>query len=371
MEITSPHTKKLDFKAIARKIIKATKTGDEKIPIALSNDKYIEELFRDTQTHQIKINIKKFTEEERKNAQLTYDRERQILLTKDSKFASTLGKSSKDIYNTSGFVLGPNNKLYLFNHDRIDNIYYVHGSIFNDMPVKMAGLISIYNGKITDIFDDSGHYRPDVDAMYKFIKTLESTMPGVIDESTCVIHYKFNGILYEDFIKDFLKLMEEKDFTGKSYYENSIANKTEKKEKDLKKYTTISFNSFISQGVFDEALKLLENKSERIDLKLINSGLINRRNINLFISKIAISHYPIEQKRRFIEILSFDKPLEQEIQKLENTGERLSKKLKIAEISPTTNENILEQARNIKILPMESISKIQTAPKKRKRIYSK
>ncbi|MEY3196716.1 MAG: hypothetical protein RLZZ59_82 [Pseudomonadota bacterium] len=105
-----------------------------------------------------------------------------LLKMPNGTLADTTGVESKKYKNSKAFIMSKDGEITLFNHGRSAT----HGSAAKAKPLEAAGVISIINGKITSIVDDSGHYTPDKYDLYRMVKSIDEKMPGVISEE-CII----------------------------------------------------------------------------------------------------------------------------------------------------------------------------------------
>lgn len=107
-----------------------------------------------------------------KEHQLFYDKTKEVLLDNSSNSATIIGKESKNTKDLQAFVLGKDKSLYIATHIGKYNETcpsLTHASFLGGRPAEMAGMISINNGKIILITNDSGHYIPDQLDMYRGI----------------------------------------------------------------------------------------------------------------------------------------------------------------------------------------------------------
>jgi hypothetical protein len=185
------------------------------------HDEYLQELSQNKQLRKIddayqEFKIIKFTPEQLLDRKLIYDNN---FLKLNGNIADTSNQTSKDKIGVQMFVMSKEGNIYIENHQNflfIDNENINHGSLLDDKPVEMAGLIGITNGKITYISNESGHYKPQDLDIYRGIKHLLKIMPHALDKN-CVISIKGK---YSLNINDFISSMEEIQKNGKPLHEN-------------------------------------------------------------------------------------------------------------------------------------------------------
>lgn len=174
------------------------------------------------------------SDEERKERRITVNNS--MLFDNKGKVVDTSSDKSKGKEGMKAFVLGKDEDLYTFTHGaeegrKRDNkaVSTLHGTVLDERPVAMAGMMEIKSGKITKITYNSGHYRPNELDMYRCVQILQKQ--GVLAEG-CMID-DLNNLESAPFkgqpVKDFMQKMEAPK-NGVPYYislrENRILENT-------------------------------------------------------------------------------------------------------------------------------------------------
>lgn len=174
--------------------------------------------------------------------QIIYDKSKDRLIDYNNELASTVGKVSKGEENLQAFVMSKDGNLYIGTHEGqpidTDNPSLSHASFLKGKPAEMAGMLSINEGKIELITNDSGHYAPEPLDMYRGIKRLPI---NVFAKNAKIAFHDGNSMKIKDFIQDMEQVID-----GKSKYQilrDKRINKLEEYEKDLKNAVHIRFNT--------------------------------------------------------------------------------------------------------------------------------
>jgi|GEM_PF-3673411 len=237
--------------------------------------------------------ILKLNKYQRKEYELQYKNQALYL---NNKIANTIGQRSKQLENTQAFVVSKSGQLYIGEHmmgcsdPKTEKILF-HSSFLEDEPAEMAGMITIKNGKIIMLSNNSGHYTPKALDIYRGIKNLQEKMPHVFDPK-CKISL-FNGNNEATFsLENFIHYMEEKTPNSIELHE-SIRNK---RLKQYTKYRDILIQKdnpnkkeqihelkmmFQLEDIGTELHKAIFNKNIEKTKRLIENRLVNINQTNL------------------------------------------------------------------------------------------
>jgi len=102
------------------------------------------------------------------------------------------------------YTMNMRNEISAFSHhggEVIEDKVHVHSSMNAGAIVKAAGQMKIEDGKLTDIDDSSGHYRPDAFTVYQLLKCLRDQG---LDITTTTVHLNSRSVkkLRKDVDKD-------------------------------------------------------------------------------------------------------------------------------------------------------------------------
>lgn len=220
------------------------------------NKPYLEEIARGKQTlNSIEYPILRMNEEELKSHQLFYNQASEGLTSYNNETATTIGKESKYTKNIQAFIMAKDGSVYMGTHkghyDPLNPIL-THASFLGGRPAEMAGMLSINeNGKINKISSDSGHYAPQPLDMYRGIKKLQESMPGVFTLD-CIIKYH-DKTPQEVSVNQFMENMEKLGVNGKPLYQDLRDHRVEQynqNTENLKNSVSVKINS-INTGVND------------------------------------------------------------------------------------------------------------------------
>jgi hypothetical protein len=181
------------------------------------NFEYLREIVDNVQISNHKAyNMLQMSSYDLSKCKLFYDASRQILLNDQGQEASTINKFSKNIQDVQAFVMDKQSNIYMVTHkgyfkNRVHN--FTHASFLQGRPLEIAGMISIREGKIYSISDSSGHYAPEGLDMYRGIKKIQKSMPGVFYWSACIsLSTQPEPLL----IRNFIGIMEVPNLNGGS-----------------------------------------------------------------------------------------------------------------------------------------------------------
>ena len=106
-----------------------------------------------------------------------------VAIKRINKFSFVLHSHDGTLYGTSGrrvaYVITLGGNLIIHDHivcDRSKGQTYFHSTLAAGMPVICAGLIRVDNGIITDISNESGHYKPGIANLYNAVKLLDNVI---------------------------------------------------------------------------------------------------------------------------------------------------------------------------------------------------
>jgi len=222
---------------IRHALIPDQKLRVDSVRVHLENDLYLQEITSGKQiVCDVEYQMLFMTPEELEKCKLHYDNG--ALKNAKGEVADTAGMQSKMMDDGQAFVMSKDGDLYVGTHTGELNRSrknLSHASFLGGRPAEMAGMIGINDkGKIVEIRDISGHYRPEALDMYRGIKALEKTMPGVFDKQ-CRIY--FLQTLKTFTIQAFLKDMEKEVAPGQSKYDMLRAERITKDNAALSKLT--------------------------------------------------------------------------------------------------------------------------------------
>jgi hypothetical protein len=167
-----------------------TLKGKEKFKSLISDALAVEKgsmmiVNKESREKDIKLSTRMFTSKERANKRVIILPTGLFSYAADpSHLVNTEGMTSHQGINYASFVINKKGELSLFEHfgmkDRI-----AHSTFFSGTPTIGAGEMKIKNGKLIELTDYSGHYRPDLKNITETLKYLKQL--GVDISATKVI----------------------------------------------------------------------------------------------------------------------------------------------------------------------------------------
>ncbi len=203
-----------------------------------------------------------------------------LFLKKDqSKKASTLGLSSKGENNAQAFVMDKDGSLYITTHTGKYNsgpgsFNVSHASFLNGKPAEMAGTITILDGKITKITNNSGHYAPSALDMYRGIKKLGNNLFA----PDCKIFIKNDKKELSNFIRE----METIGSSGKMLHEELREERVQESKDKILLLSDVN-------GAIDKFVKLGADEDKLIDLFLYCVDGNRTKEMGYFFSRLEES----------------------------------------------------------------------------------
>ncbi|AHX03721.1 hypothetical protein ECHHL_0564 [Ehrlichia chaffeensis str. Heartland] len=132
------------------------------------------------------LDIKWFSLAERRyHTRFIREKNRPVLCSYDGQIYSTNSKVA--------YVITLEGNLITHDHivcDRTQGQTYFHSTLAAGMPVICAGLLSVSNGIIHYISNESGHYKPGIGNLYNAVKLLDKVIS--LDCIICVIGFAVN-----------------------------------------------------------------------------------------------------------------------------------------------------------------------------------
>jgi len=227
------------------------------------------------------------------NRRLKYNKDDKKLhsFTKPSEVASTIGKKSKKHDDVQAFILSQNGNLYIDTHTGVlsqgaTNLN--HGTLSGGMPVIIAGLIKIDDGKIEMLSNNSGHYQGDELNMYRAITKMQKEMPEVFATGCMIDIYG----LQPKRLTDFISKINGNNKSGKPYHQAIHDKKLKERERYNELVSLAPLNKAIINGHLEKAKEYISNFD---DIKAADEAYFDIYAATLLIHAIQLNRTDIAE----------------------------------------------------------------------------